>query len=216
MELTNKQKWIMGGIGTLVIMLFTVAIWNHAKKADETEQLGWEENTWIEETESAETVDKEEQKKEIMVHVTGEIKIDGVVVLEEGSRVIDAINAAGGTTEEADLSQLNLAYVIEDGQKIEVPNKEETSKREYITSDSGDTVSGKTEKTSKGEDQSMVNINTANQAELETIPGVGPSTALKILEYRKENGTFKSVEDIKNVKGIGDAKYESMKQHITV
>ena len=142
--------------------------------------------------------------------------------------MIDAINKAGGTTNKANVSKVNLAYVLKDGMKINIPNDsdlKENSNFEYITMSSGDgkndnvfeSTSSKPIAESNGFNNiKTVNINTATQTELETLPGIGPSTALKIINYRNENGKFKSIEDIKNVSGIGDSKFDTLKKYITV
>ena len=122
--------------------------------------------------------------------------------------------------EDADLSCINLAYILSDGQKIYIPKKGEiikskSNQMEYVSSDFGDNVlieDGKD--TGYGGDK--VNINTANQTELETLPGIGPSTAQKIIDYRNKNGKFNSIEDIQNVKGIGDVKYNKIKDYLSI
>lgn len=156
-----------------------------------------------------------EEVVEIAVHITGEVKKQGLIYLKEGSRVADAIEKAGGETKNADLSQINLAYVLQDGQKIYVPNKNEKISQ-YITGNSGnnDTEENNTSNLSKKD--SKVNINTANQSELDSLPGIGPSIAQKIIDYREENGNFKTIEELQNVKGIGDSKYEEIKDRVTV
>ena len=137
--------------------------------------------------------------------ITGAINNPGVVVLEEGARIVDALEAAGGETEEADVNRLNLAYVLEDGEKLYIPSKNE-EEQEYITQG----------KDNMSEGQSKININSAQIEELITLPGVGEATANKIIEYRKENGKFQKIEDLKNVPGIGDSKYENIKMLIKV
>ena len=136
----------------------------------------------------------------ITVYICGEVKENKVVTLLENSRVCDAIDAAGGLTTNADLEAINLASVLEDGEKIYIPKIGE----EVTQKDTSSFSTGK------------ININKASQTELETIPGIGPSTALKIINYRKENGKFSKIEDIKNVSGIGDGKYEQIKEYISV
>ena len=146
--------------------------------------------------------------------------------MPEGSRIIDAIEQAEDLTEEAYTEEINLAYVLEDGMKIVIPSKskiqnkietqETEEKNSYITIESGITIE-ETEKTQiKTENNQKVNINTATQEELETLTGIGPSTASKIIQYRKEKGNFKSIEEIKNVSGVGDSKFENIKENITV
>ena len=172
-----------------------------------------------------------ENAEKIYVYVTGQVNIPGVVILNKGSRIADAINAAGGTTSKANTTKINLVYVLEDGMKVNVTSNYDLKKDsnfEYITKNSGegagdannlniDSSSSSTGYNTKRErTSSIVNINTATQTELETLPGIGPSTALKIINYRKENGKFSSIEDLKNVNGIGDNKFEALKKYITV
>lgn len=175
----------------------------------------------------------------IYIYITGEVNVPGVVILNEGSRIVDAINAAGGTTAKANVTKVNLVYVLEDGMKVNIPNDNDLKNNpdfEYITLNSGDGgredyfggassmgssfSNGVNLSTNSGygseRKYSIVNINTATQTELETLPGIGPSLALKIINYRKENGKFSSIEEIKNVSGIGESKFESLKAYITV
>lgn len=160
-----------------------------------------------------------EEVKQIVVHVSGQVANKGVISLNEGSRLIDAINAAGGTTENADLSKVNLAYVLEDALKIYIPSVNDKDNCEYITKNSGDTeiiTSGSGNNTNKKEENTMININTANEDELEKLQGIGSSIASRIVAYRKENGKFSSIEDIKNVTGIGENKFNNIKNNICV
>ena len=146
-------------------------------------------------------------EENIVIHIIGQVVNEGIVKLKEGSRVIDAIEAAGGITEEADLSLINLAYILQDGEKIYVPSvndKEEFESSSYIQ------TYGESKKELK------VNINTANQTELEKIPGIGSSIAGRIIEYRNENGKFKGIEELKNVSGIGESKYNNIKSYVYI
>ena len=174
-----------------------------------------------------ENVDKEIiEEDKICIYITGEVNNSGVYYLENGSRIIDAINLAGGTTNNANLSKINLAYVLEDGMKINIPSNNDLKNNpnfEYITKASGDgandvvkNIDNESDSLKSSDKIDVVNINTASQTELETLPGIGPSLALKIIKYREENGDFKSVEDIKNVSGIGDSRFENIKEYIVV
>ena len=125
---------------------------------------------------------------------------------------------AGGLKEDADLKQINLAYVLEDGMKINIPSKNEST-NENTNEDSNNTESYITKEnlnSSNNTKISKVNINNATQTELETLPGIGPSTALKIINYRKEKGKFNKIEDIKNVNGIGESKFNKIKEFIKI
>ena len=182
----------------------------------------------IEETE--ETDKDEEESHHIIVHVSGAVNKEGIVELEENSRISDAIDKAEGLKENADTKNINVAFKLEDGMKIYIPtigeetgvneqnqNKnmsDETSK--YVTSSSGVIQDEQTNKQNEQKKGDKININTATQTELETLPGIGPSTSLKIVNYREKNGKFNNIEDIKEVSGIGDAKYENIKDLICV
>lgn len=161
-----------------------------------------------------------EETKKIVVDVAGEVKKPGVIELDEGSRIKDAIELAGGVTNKADTSDMNLAYKLEDGMKIKVPSKKINAGKTvdvYASTDAG--IGVKTQESSASDINNktkIININTASQKELETLPGVGSATASKIIKYREEKGKFKKKEDIKNVSGIGDSKYEKLKDYIKV
>ena len=211
-KLNFKQKIIIG----ILIAILVIGIGIYGFVTMQNEENSIDINDMIE-TENIEQNNSEQEEK-IVVHITGEVNKAGVVILPKGARIVDAIEAAGGTTKEADLEQINLAYVLEDGQKIYIPNqkdKEANSEKVYITSESGNNVIVKDTITSKGENK-KVNINQATQSELETLPGIGPSIASRIIEYRQQNGKFNTIEDLKNVKGIGDAKFENVKKYIVV
>lgn len=221
MNLDNKKKIIISAV-LLLILVVAFAIYmiieneNHSEFDLENEVL--EQNT-----ENAgnianlEVVNEiAEEKEKIAVHITGEVKKEGIIYLNQGARIVDAIKEAGGETKQADLSQVNLAYELQDGQKIYIPNKKEKISQ-YITENSGTNVIIEDSNTStQKEGSGKVNINTANQSELDRLPGIGPSLAERIIEYREENGNFKNIEDLQNVKGIGDAKFADIKDKVTV
>lgn len=160
------------------------------------------------------TTEENNNQEKIVIHITGAICNEGIYELEENSRIADAVKMAGGLKEDADLKQINLAYVLEDGIKINIPSKNESTNEDsnntesYITKENLN--SSNNAKTLK------VNINNATQTELETLPGIGPSTALKIINYRKEKGKFNKIEDIKNVNGIGESKFNKIKGFIKI
>lgn len=155
------------------------------------------------------------------VHVAGAVKNPGVYNLPSSSRVIDAIEKAGGATENADLDQINLADYVSDGQKIEVPKLKsgDTSLNYKLITDELDKIGANkidstNEKSSSKSD--LVNINTADSSELQSLPGIGTTIANSIIEYRKENGNFETIEDLKNVSRIGDKTFDKLKDLITV
>jgi competence protein ComEA len=153
----------------------------------------------------------------IVVHVIGEVKKPGVIKLKEGSRIIDAINKCGGQTEEADLSKINLAYVLDDGSQIYIPRvKEDIQNTTIMKTEAGNNVIVNNVTQGDNEKNVKVNLNTATLEKLMTLPGVGESTAQKILEYRNKNKKFKSVDELKNVSGIGEAKLNTLKEYIYV
>ncbi len=138
----------------------------------------------------------------IMVDIGGEVINPTVVELKEGSRVEDAIKAAGGVTENADLTEINRAAFLADGDKIMIPS----------ISDDMNNISG--EASSYSMSDGKININIAGFEELQQLDGVGPATAEKIIEYREENGRFNTIEEIKNVSGIGDKTFEKFQNDI--
>ena len=164
----------------------------------------------------------------IVINVVGEVNNPGVVTLDEGARIIDAINAAGGKTEKADISEINLAYVLEDGIRLYIPSFSEmkekklensTNSKDIISSDTG--VSNivmeevNVEKKNTNEIK-KININKASKDELKQLSGVGDSVAQAIIDYRQKNGKFNSIEDIKKVPGIGESKFHNIEKMISV
>lgn len=168
---------------------------------------------YIEENIYIETNNQPEEKNKIFLHITGEVNAPGIIEIDEGARLADVIEAAGGFTENADINKINLAYIVKDGQKINIPNVNYVDTNSYITENMGENIIIEDITSSS---TNLVNINTATQTELETLTGIGPSTALKIIKYREENGKFKTIEEIKNVAGIGDSKFEAIKDEICV
>ncbi|MDD3773751.1 MAG: helix-hairpin-helix domain-containing protein [Patescibacteria group bacterium] len=159
-----------------------------------------------------------EAKTKISVEVAGAVKKPGLFTLDKTERVADAISLAGGTTEEADKeyinSMLNQARILEDGEKILIPKvssaKTQASNKTTTISSSNKTSS---EKASAGQ---IININTGSLDELDTLPGIGATYAQRIIDYRTQNGDFKSIGEIENVKGIGPKTFEKLKDLITI
>lgn len=155
----------------------------------------------------------------IVVHVVGAVVSPGVVVLADGARVADAIAAAGGAASDADTEQLNLARVLGDGEQVRVPHAgEQLVAPDPGPSPPGGASGGGAAGASGGSTPGggVVNINTAGAAELESLPGIGPALAARIVEYRDGHGPFASVDDLTDVPGIGPAKLEALRSQATV
>ncbi|MCL1899500.1 MAG: helix-hairpin-helix domain-containing protein [Promicromonosporaceae bacterium] len=144
----------------------------------------------------------------VVVDVTGQVRAPNVVSLPAGSRVVDALAAAGGATAEADLAALNLARVLVDGEQVRVPLPGEA-----IPPPPPPAL---TERPSSGDDSRLVNINTADASTLETLRGIGPALAARIIEWREANGYFASVDELSEVSGIGPSILKSVRNQITV
>ena len=154
----------------------------------------------------------------VVVHVTGAVIRPGVVTLGEGSRVNDAISAAGGVSPDADTQQLNLARVLTDGEQIRVPRIGEVLPDPAPQSGAAATPGAGTDpgKPGAGSASGTVNINTASASDLEKLPGIGPALAQRIVEYRDSHGPFASVDALTDVPGIGKAKLEALREQATV
>lgn len=215
-KFNNTQKVILIILIALICGIIAYAVMSNNSEYEEQDIL--EQNIIENKIENKIEDNIENEKRKIVIHITGQVKNPGLVYLDEGARIADAIKEAGGSTKDAALDKVNLAYVLEDGQKIYIPNKnEKISEIQYIITDSGENVLKDTGKESnvKGGIK-KVNINSANQEELETLPGVGPALAVRIIEYRNSNGKFEKVEDVQNVKGIGDSKFTNIKEYICI
>lgn len=201
----NKEKKIKLAI---TITIGIIAIIGTIKLVDIYYEKNNKEQISISNFIENETEDEKCNTK-IKVYITGEVKNQGVIELEEGDRIADAIEKAGGQTEQASLKNVNLAYQLEDGQKIYIPNVND-NETEIID----DGASGVVDDTTAN--QTVVNINKADETELQSLNGIGESLATSIVQYRKENGKFETIEDLKNVPGIGDSKFENIKEYIKV
>lgn len=157
----------------------------------------------------------------IKIYVTGEVNSPGVYEIENNSRLGDVLAVAGNTTANADLSSCNLASFLSDGMKIAIPSKGQNTsaicganvQASPSNVEPGLNVSSSSATATPG--STLVNLNTATQSELESLPGVGPSYALGIIDFRSKNGGFKSVADLQKVKGIGEKRYQDLKDLVT-
>lgn len=199
--LSHKEIVIKAAVIICIIMVaFFVFV-------SEEENGEYAEDVVVQSTEAkAESREETQTPVSIIVDVGGAVKTPQVVELKENSRVADAISAAGGLTEQADTAGINQAAFLTDGEKVYIPEKGE----------SGTIISGITSAAGSEATQQKININTATSEELQTLDGIGPVTAEKILTYRDHNGAFQNIEDLKNVDGIGDKTFENLKEHITI
>ena len=207
------------GIGLISIALvigavaFTIYITNGRdtlKKNDTSTMFVYEGE--IEQEKNKDKDGKEEiplKDKKIAVDIKGEVKKPGVYYVNDGSIILDLINEAGGTTNKANLDSINRAQKLKENECIVIPNVDDVNNDVMVA------TKGLTNNSSKKEDD-KVNINTADVNELNKLNGVGPSKANAIIKYREENGSFKSIEDIKNVSGFGEATFEKIKDSISI
>lgn len=153
----------------------------------------------------------EELPEDIFVHICGAVVNPGVYILSAGSRIFEGIEAAGGFSEDACEDFVNLAQTLQDGQRIVIPTEEEA---EAAVQDGAYQEQWLPEETQRADGR--ININTASEQELSAISGIGAGKAAAIIQYRQENGSFSSVEDIMKVSGIKEGTYEKIKDKITV
>lgn len=192
-------------LSTLMYFLFT------DRAGDGTEEIPLQSVSGDELSDDGFVEEKEDaadEPTEIVVDVKGAVKQPGIYRLPPNSRVYEAIEAAGGTTDEADTDQLNLADFLVDGMAVIVPREGDATTD--MVQMAGGTSGGSNSGTGK------VNINRASEAELQTLSGIGPAKAAAIVQDREENGPFQSVEDLTRVSGIGDKTLENIKDDITV
>jgi competence protein ComEA len=193
MDLSKREK--IGLISFLIIIIsVTSVIYFSSRKKDNIEVVNKEESSGLQNTEDV---------KDIEVYISGEVKSPSVYKLKEGDRILKLVELAGGFTDKADTSQINLALKLKDEDFIVVPQKQ-------AAAGSAGSAAASSPQNNK------ININTANGAELEKLPRIGPALSQRIIEYRDKNGPFKDIKDIKKVSGIGDKMFENMKDKITV
>ncbi len=161
-----------------------------------------------EQTEETSTEESEELSQ-LTVDVKGAVEKPGLYTLEAGARVNDAVEAAGGLTSQADPKSINLAQKLSDEAVVYVASKDENIS--VVASTTASSAMSPEEKST-----SLVNLNTATEADLQTISGIGAKRAADIIAYREANGGFKSVNDLNNVSGIGDKTMESIRPYVTV
>lgn len=212
MENKNKDKIIIG-----LIIALAIAIGNNFIKEKQGDSLN-ENFTLLDKNEDDllledETDDDAKENEAMKVHITGQINREGVYEIKDGDRLEDLINKAGGLSPDADSKSLNLAMKLEDQMKIYIPSKDE-SKDEILDQEdaSTDQIISNADLSSQ---EGKININEASKEELMTLPNIGEKRAQAIIDYR-ESKKFETIEEIKNVTGIGDKFYQAMQDLITV
>ena len=208
----NKKKIIVF-ILILLICPIVLIIKDKLESKEDIYVLTEKEKSLDESMEEQE-IKKEENNitnKEITVYVSGAVNKPGIVTLNEGDRLATAVEKVGGTTQKADLNGINMAIKLKDEMHYIIPRI-----GEVVKNNASEVVSDGNFNQAESSKTSQININTATIEELDKLPGVGEATANKIVNHRSESGEFKSIEEIKNVNGIGDKKFEEMKNLICV
>ncbi|RDZ15452.1 competence protein ComE [Priestia megaterium] len=207
----SKKQWLIGCICLAVGLAFYIYRTGGEKPESSlqtSDMIKAESSATKKEGESSDQVISSQDSPFVMVDIKGAVQKPGVYQLPKDARVKDALAQAGGATKEADLRQLNLASKLQDEMAVYIPAAgEEIPPSSPVSSISSSGTSN---------DQPLVNINTANTDELQTLNGIGPSKASAIVSYREENGLFQTVEDLGQVSGIGEKSLEKIKAQITV
>ena len=215
-----KKKWKMT-VGILTV-LFCMLIGCQKKETkdflilSEMDEIG--ESVGAKDAESAcsgtegtagEEAVSQVTKEELAVHICGAVHNPGVYFLADGSRIYQAVEAAGGFTKDAGEEYLNLAGLLTDGQKIYIPTRQEAEEENLSENGQGNELTAMV-------DDGKVNINTASEEMLCTLPGIGTGKAQNIITYREEQGVFKTTEEIMNVDGIKEGLFQKIRDKITV
>ena len=195
-----KTKVIM----RMILLFLCMTVLTGCRKQDE-EMVILEEVELEEESEETESGEMDEEINTIFIHVCGQVVSPGVYEIAEGCRIYEAVQIAGGMTEDAAQDYINQAQVLADGQKIYIPSVEEVE--QGIVQENTGTGAGTGMK---------ININTASKEELMTLTGIGEVRALAIISYRQAHGAFGNVEELMQVEGIKQGTYDKIKDQITV
>ena len=205
-----KKSILFPGIGGAILCIFLFYNEGDEQTSSLMQPITIPEQIQIRDSQDENSEPSKEMKSaELVVDVKGAVKSPGVYVLMSDDRVIDAITIAGGYTEDADSTYINHAQKLADEMVIYVPKIGEEIDLEQQTFVNSPTTENQTA-------NGKVNLNTASETELSTLPGIGPAKAKAILEYRQQNGRFKSLDDLKNVTGIGEKTFEKLKQYIEI
>ncbi|HFU4450428.1 TPA: helix-hairpin-helix domain-containing protein [Streptococcus suis] len=211
-EMLKEYKWQIALPAAAGLLMATFLIFSQPAKSDQT---GLTDFPQTEQTSSSQEQTEEtstevsEEPSQLVIDVKGAVEKPGLYTLEAGARVNDAVEAAGGLTSQADPKSINLAQKLSDEAVVYVASKDENIS--VVASTTASSAMSQEEKNT-----SLVNLNTATEADLQTISGIGAKRAADIIAYREANGGFKSVDDLNNVSGIGDKTMESIRPYVTV
>ncbi|RQD70607.1 MAG: competence protein ComEA [Tindallia sp. MSAO_Bac2] len=216
MELTKKHKLILLSIAVIIFAAISIReVMHHRSKtyilASTSETTG-SVNESVETNFEQEAVADPIEPRAIVVHVEGEVERPGVYELSEGDRVVDVIDMAGGLNPNADRRRINMALKLQDEMFLYIPHEEEDEAQNPFEN----SIKNNSMVTSSASNNGLININTADAGTLETLPGIGPVLAQRIIDHRQQTGNFSSKEELKNVSGIGDARYRDIADHVTV
>nr|WP_235841991.1 helix-hairpin-helix domain-containing protein [Neobacillus fumarioli] len=222
--MVQLKEWLMEHkmYGLLVIVIAAFGLYyffGHDAQVPAANQMqGFETKPQIQKkkTDNTKQTAKDKQSDQVMVDVKGQVKLPGVYQANQGERVNDVINRAGGLTDKADQSQVNFAEHIKDEMVIYIPAKDEVP--QALPSNGNTANNGKTAASpgNPTKNQTKVNLNKADETQLQTLPGVGAAKAKAIIDYREKSGPFKKIDDLKNISGIGDKTFEKLKDLIEV
>ncbi|HEM2979151.1 TPA: helix-hairpin-helix domain-containing protein [Streptococcus suis] len=211
-EMLKEYKWQIALPAVAGLLMATFLIFSQPAKSDQTGLTDFPQTEQAsssqEQTEETSTEESEELSQ-LTVDVKGAVEKPGLYTLEADARVNDAVEAAGGLTSQADPKSINLAQKLSDEAVVYVASKDENIS--VVASTTASSAMSPEEKST-----SLVNLNTATEADLQTISGIGAKRAADIIAYREANGGFKSVNDLNNVSGIGDKTMESIRPYVTV
>ncbi|ASW49859.2 helix-hairpin-helix domain-containing protein [Streptococcus suis] len=210
-EMLKEYKWQIALPAVAGLLMATFLIFSQPAKSDQTGLTDFSQTAQTsssqEQTEEINT-EASEEPSQLVIDVKGAVEKPGLYTLEAGARVNDAVEAAGGLTSQANPKSINLAQKLSDEAVVYVASKDENIS--VVTSTTASSAM------SPEGNEGKVNLNTATEADLQTISGIGAKRATDIIAYREANGGFKSVDDLNNVSGIGDKTIESIRPYVTV
>ncbi|KPA68397.1 competence protein [Streptococcus suis] len=211
-EMLKEYKWQIALPAVAGLLMATFLIFSQPAKSDQTGLTDFPQteqtSSGQEQTEETST-EASEEPIQLVIDIKGAVVKPGLYTLEADARVNDAVEAAGGLTSQADPKSINLAQKLSDEAVVYVASKDENIS--VVASTTASSAMSQEEKST-----SLVNLNTATEADLQTISGIGAKRAADIIAYREANGGFKSVDDLNNVSGIGDKTMESIRPYVTV